>query len=154
MVDLEKIIGENKIGVPINILIIEDIEVYVAAFKRNLNHPMINIIHASTARDAENFLISSNVDVILLDLFLDDSKGADTFHRFKNYGVPIIVNTSSDDIDMATTLIKEGALDYCVKPVISSNMIFKILVAAKIRQNSIPSEDWDEIRKHIRLSFC
>ena len=56
-------------------------------------------------------------DVVLLDLNLPDSRGADTFIRACSQApqVPIVVLTSMDDETLALKAVHEGAQDYLVK---------------------------------------
>lgn len=55
--------------------------------------------------------------VVLLDLNLPDSRGADTFREVLNRapGVPVVVLSGRDDEELAITAIHQGAQDYLVK---------------------------------------
>src|SRR6202140_5599696 len=54
--------------------------------------------------------------VVLLDLNLPDSRGADTFHEVleRAPSVPVVVRSGRDDEDLAITRIHRGAQDYLV----------------------------------------
>lgn len=60
---------------------------------------------------------SHKPDLVLLDLFLGDSQGLNTFLQLQDHspGVPVIVLTSLDDEGAATQALKNGAQDYLVK---------------------------------------
>jgi DNA-binding response OmpR family regulator len=62
-------------------------------------------------------LKEGDIDVVLLDLSLPDSKGLETVERVRSHspGVPIIVLTGSNDVKLAVQAIKAGAADYLVK---------------------------------------
>ncbi len=62
-------------------------------------------------------LAEDDVDVILLDLSLPDSQGAETFARTYAQApyVPIIVLTGHEDKEMALDLVRQGAQDYLIK---------------------------------------
>jgi sigma-B regulation protein RsbU (phosphoserine phosphatase) len=55
--------------------------------------------------------------VVLLDLNLPDSRGADTFREVLNRApsVPVVVLSGRDDEELAITAIHQGAQDYLVK---------------------------------------
>lgn len=57
------------------------------------------------------------VDLVLLDLFLPDSRGMDTILNFKTFipGTPIVALTGLDEKEMAREAIKKGAQDYIYK---------------------------------------
>ena len=63
------------------------------------------------------YLAEEDFDVILLDLFLPDSRGLDTFlkARQQNPGVPIVVLTCLDDEGLALQAVQAGAQDYLTK---------------------------------------
>lgn len=72
---------------------------------------------------------SSNLDpyVILLDLTLPDSTGHSSFTTLKKnfQKSPIIVLTGTNDLQLATELIKLGAQDYLLKDEINSSLLEK-----------------------------
>jgi PAS domain S-box-containing protein len=57
------------------------------------------------------------VDLVLLDLYLPDSRGMDTILNFKTFipGIPVVVLTGLDNKEMGRGAIKEGAQDYICK---------------------------------------
>lgn len=59
------------------------------------------------------------LDVIICDIRMPKVNGIEAIAYFrKNYPrVPLIVLTGFPDTDMATSLLREGVLDYLVKPV-------------------------------------
>jgi two-component system chemotaxis response regulator CheY len=59
------------------------------------------------------------LDVIICDIRMPKVNGIEAIAYFrKNYPrVPLIVLTGFPDTDMATSLLREGVLDYMVKPV-------------------------------------
>jgi signal transduction histidine kinase len=57
------------------------------------------------------------IEVVLLDLWLPDSEGLESFHRVyaQAQAVPIIVLTGTDDENLAVSAVQAGAQDYLVK---------------------------------------
>ena len=56
-------------------------------------------------------------DIVLLDLFLPDSRGLDTFAQFQSLHpeLPIVVMSGLDDEKIAESAVHDGAQDYLVK---------------------------------------
>ena len=59
----------------------------------------------------------SACDIVLLDLFLPDSRGLDTFAQFQSLHpeLPIVVMSGLDDEGIAESAVHDGAQDYLVK---------------------------------------
>jgi sigma-B regulation protein RsbU (phosphoserine phosphatase) len=62
-------------------------------------------------------LAGESPTVVLLDLNLPDSRGADTFREVLDRAprVPVVVLSGRDDVELAMTAIHHGAQDYLVK---------------------------------------
>jgi diguanylate cyclase (GGDEF)-like protein/PAS domain S-box-containing protein len=69
------------------------------------------------------------VDVILLDLFLPDSSGLESFTRINQLSpsVPVILMTNLDDENLALQAVREGAQDYLVKTELDSNLLSRTI---------------------------
>src|SRR5882762_8589737 len=72
---------------------------------------------AGSLEDALKVLAQRQVDLVLLDLQLPDSRGAETFVRVHAAAaeVPIIVLSESDDEELALQTVQLGAQEYLVK---------------------------------------
>ncbi|GJL63733.1 MAG: hypothetical protein NPIRA04_23870 [Nitrospirales bacterium] len=59
------------------------------------------------------------LDVIITDIRMPNKNGIDVINYYKQEwpSVPLIVLTGFPDMDMATSLLKHGIVDYLVKPV-------------------------------------
>ena len=78
-------------------------------------------------RDGLERVSKKGVGVIVLDLFLPDSQGIETFDRLllAQPNVPILIVSESDDEDIATLAVHRGAYDYLLR-----SHIDRLLVAA------------------------
>jgi signal transduction histidine kinase len=74
--------------------------------------------------------------VILLDLNLPDSQGADTFRRVleKAPDVPVVILSGQDDEALAIKALHQGVQDYLVKGAISSSSLDRAMRYAVERQ--------------------
>lgn len=89
---------------------------------------------AHDLKAAHGYLQRGGVDAVVLDLQLPDSTGWDTFARVhKAYpNLPIIVVTHNINLDLAVTLIEQGAEDVIVKDFTNTIVLFRrILFAVK-----------------------
>ncbi len=78
---------------------------------------MFHLKHVQRLSEAMQAIADDPPDVVLLDLFLPDSAGLQTF--FDLYAaapeVPIILLTGLNDEEIAMTAVREGAQDYLIK---------------------------------------
>ena len=81
--------------------------------------------------------------VVLLDLNLPDSHGADTFREVLNRApnVPVIVLSGRDDEKLAITAIHQGAQDYLVKGQFDSGQLGRTVRYAVERQALLTALD-------------
>jgi len=85
--------------------------------------------HVECMADAEIFLASNSVDVIVLDLGLRDAQGLDAVRRTHAAAprVPLVVLTGLDDGSIATQALQEGAQDYLIKGQIETRGLVRAL---------------------------
>jgi signal transduction histidine kinase len=81
--------------------------------------------------------------VILLDLNLPDSRGAETWRKVLNKapGVPVVVLSGQDDEDLAVKAVHQGVQDYLVKGAFDSKQLARALRYAVERQALLTSLD-------------
>jgi FixJ family two-component response regulator len=86
--------------------------------------------------------------VVLLDLNLPDSQGAETFRNFINHapGVPVVVLSGMEDEDLALQAIHQGVQDYLVKGAFDGKQLARSLRYAIERHALLPALDigWAE----------
>jgi PAS domain S-box-containing protein len=83
-------------------------------------------------------LTSQDIDVVLLDMNLPDSRGLDTLTKLQNQHplIPIVVMTSNDDAGLATQAVRLGAQDYLVKGKVEGELLRRSLAYAIERKRS------------------
>ncbi|MEO0617186.1 MAG: EAL domain-containing protein [Pseudomonadota bacterium] len=103
------------------VLLIEDddtdarlVEIALPRYCRDIE---FDIHHERRLDDGIGFLLSSDCDVVLVDLNLPDAKGSEAVERLVETRpkVPVLVLSGNDNEDFATTIIGAGAQDFIVK---------------------------------------
>lgn len=81
-------------------------------------------------------LAQGSINLILLDLYLPDSQGLDTFRRVhaQRPEIPIIVISGLADEQLAVAAVQEGAQDYLVKGQFDENLLVRAIRYAIERQ--------------------
>jgi signal transduction histidine kinase/DNA-binding NarL/FixJ family response regulator len=85
------------------------------------------------------FLASeTNVDVVLMDLNLPDSRGLETLTNLQTGfpHMPIVVMTSLDDEELANRAVRLGAQDYLVKGNVNGELLRRTLIYAIERKQA------------------
>ncbi len=125
----------------VNILLIEDNESDRLLMKKMLlkhKKPDFNLADADSLAKGLSLISEQKVDIIILDLYLPDSKGLDTLNKIKTNApdLPVVVLTGNDDGDLAEKTIRLGAQDYLVKGQISAHLLERSLRYAIERKKS------------------
>jgi signal transduction histidine kinase len=96
----------------------------------------VNVNCVTRLSDGLTSLSSATPSVVLLDLNLPDSHGADTFRRVRDHSpnVPIVVLSGMDDQALAERAVHQGVQDYLIKGDISSKHLERAIRYAVERQ--------------------
>ncbi|MEA2344075.1 MAG: hypothetical protein QOF63_2244 [Thermoanaerobaculia bacterium] len=102
---------------PLRVLLIEDTPADAPLIQHILRSPSFEVTPVERLSDALAGLRSTHIDVILLDLNLPDSHGADTLDAVLEHArhTPIVVLTGNDDKQAALDAVALGAQDYLIK---------------------------------------
>jgi signal transduction histidine kinase len=105
--------------------------------------PQLQVECVSRLSEALEFLAKETPSLVLLDLNLPDSRGADTFRKVREMapGVPVVVLSGQDDEGMAVKALHQGVQDYLVKGDISSKQLERAMRYAVERQALLLSLD-------------
>ena len=106
----------------------------------------------SRLSDALLALTKETPSLVLLDLNLPDSHGAETFRRIMEHapGVPVVVLSGQDDEALAIKAVHQGVQDYLVKGDITSKHLERAIHYAVERQGLLRSL---EIARKQQLEF-
>jgi MinD-like ATPase involved in chromosome partitioning or flagellar assembly/ActR/RegA family two-component response regulator len=117
------------------ILLIEDSPADERLFKETLAeaHSVWFVLEcASTLSQALERITRGDLDLIVSDLTLPDSRGIETFNTLqeRQFGIPIIVLTGEQDGSLGVRAVREGAQDYLLKGELSPPALARSIVYA------------------------
>lgn len=100
-----------------SVLLIEDEPAHARLVERSLAKLVGEIKHVSSGKEGLAAVESSFFELVLCDLHLPDTEGIAVIRAIKELrpGLPVIVLTSSSNLDDAVSAMREGAWDYMVK---------------------------------------
>ena len=138
MIFLENL--SELINDPINLLLVEDNEMYADALQLLLSKKTINVKSVLSAEDAITMLVDYKPDLIILDIMLGDNMSGFEFlsflkQRIQYAHIPVIIISALSHQDKITEGLSLGANDYLVKPFKSIELILKIINLAKLKIN-------------------
>jgi signal transduction histidine kinase len=84
---------------------------------------------AEQLQEALDYLSTEVFDVVVLDLFLPDSRGLETLKNFvdRKSSIPIVVMTGLKDENIGKKAIHEGAQDYIIKGQITADLFTRVV---------------------------
>ena len=105
---------------PLAVLLVEDNPADVRLVHEYLsggNGDRYSVTHVDRLQSALECIGSKQIDVVLLDLELPDSKGIETFTTLHGTwtDLPIVMVTGQEDEELATQVVRAGAQDYLLK---------------------------------------
>jgi two-component system, OmpR family, KDP operon response regulator KdpE len=121
------------------VLVVDDEPQLRRFLRASLEGHGLRVIEATTAREAVSLASSHNPDVVILDLGLPDGDGLDVARRIREWGqVPIIVvSARGQELDKVAAL-DAGADDYLTKPFGTLELLARVRVALRHRQQVSP----------------
>lgn len=120
------------------ILVVDDEEEVRNTIKLQLKGTGLKVVEAEDGKkgiealDAENTI---TVDAILCDVRMPNINGVEAVAYFRREypSIPVIVLTGYPDVKLAVEFIKEGVVEYLVKPVEKEKLIEVIMKAISQR---------------------
>ena len=114
------------------ILLVEDNPVdrmFVTQSLRQVEGFDYELVDCESLAEAQQQIVASRYDVILLDLWLPDCEGLETCRRLVAMidEIPIVVMTGTDDRTLAAAAMRSGAQDYLVKGAFPGSAIARVL---------------------------
>ncbi len=95
-------------------------------------------------------LSKERADIILLDLFLNDSKGLATFNIIRNRApdIPIIILSGNDNDSLIDGSLKNGAQDYLIKGCFDSALLQHVIRCSVKRHTLLKKMESDSLERY------
>lgn len=118
-------------------LIVDDDSIVLDFFNFALGE-RAQFIYLNSGKDFMNTLYKHSFDMAFIDLSLPDVKGHDLIKKLKEYNpdLPVIVISSSNEIDDAITAFRLGAVDFLTKP-LDESLLVRIFKKASAQKDLI-----------------
>jgi DNA-binding NtrC family response regulator len=119
------------------ILVIDDNAVSLRTLAVALrSHGIDHLVECQESREAMMLLSQGRYDLVLLDLTMPEVSGEQLLHLIgeQHPELPVIVVTGVEDVATAVRCLKQGALDYMVKPVESNRLVSGVRRAIEIKE--------------------
>ncbi len=121
-----------------HVLIVDDEQDIRKIIRMQLSGTRFEILEAEGAEQAIELLKNNalTVDVIICDVRMPKISGVEAVDYFRrNFpSTPVLVLTGFPDLNLAVEFMKEGVLDYLVKPVEKEKLIEAVENAARQRK--------------------
>src|SRR5438128_284180 len=101
----------------LRLFLVEDDEDFAYLMRKSLERAGHRVAGCRTAADALIVLGSTPYDLVILDHRLPDMAGLDLLHQLNKESIttPVLMVTGFGDEQLATQVLRTGALDYIVK---------------------------------------
>lgn len=121
-----------------SILIIDDLPIGFAPLSLILEKEGHTVIFYDKSENAISFIEEVKPDLIILDILMPEISGLTLCIQIKSYpktkDIPIIFVTAKDDRDTELEALKQGGVDYLIKPIHPLIAKEKIYIQLKIKQ--------------------
>ncbi len=122
------------------VLIVDDETDIRKVVRMHLEKAKYEVLEAENGEDAIRLLNTGDnpmmVDAILCDIRMPRVNGIEAIAYFRQQfpNTPLVVLTGFPDLNMATSLLKQGVVDYLVKPVDRDQLVATIKKAVESRE--------------------
>jgi two-component system, OmpR family, response regulator QseB len=130
------------------ILIAEDVPRIAMFLERGLRSHGYDVVHVCMACEVNEALMSSSIDLLLLDLGLPDGDGLEVLSELRGQGIqtPVIILTARGDLEDKLTGLDGGANDYITKPFRFVELLARIRVQLRSKLDACVPKRGDLIR--------
>lgn len=115
------------------ILVVEDDMDIHTLIKEVLQKQRYKVISAYSGTEAISIIKERNIDLILLDLMLPGLGGEEIINKVKD--IPIIVISAKVSLEDKVNVLLKGANDYITKPFDTEELMARIRVQLRIKDN-------------------
>lgn len=126
-------------GKPGRVLVVDDAAAVRRPIGMTLARAGYEVVEAEGGEQAiklaQNVSSPLTVDVVLCDIRMTPEKGVETitFFRQQYPMIPVVVLTAYQDVELAVSLMRQGAFDFLVKPVLQDDLLTVVRKAVEQR---------------------
>jgi DNA-binding NtrC family response regulator len=115
------------------VLLVDDEEEFLETLVKRLRKRNLDVLSASSGREAVRILGESPVDVVVLDVKMPDMDGIQTLKAIKKIlpEVEVLMLTGHANVEVAIQGLELGAFDYLMKPMDIDELLYKLQDAYK-----------------------
>jgi len=129
------------------ILVVEDESKIARFLELELKHEGYDVELAYDGRDGLEKVLKGDIDLVILDLMLPMLSGIEVLRRIrKSTDLPVIMLTAKDDVSDKVMGLDSGADDYVTKPFAIEELLARIRVALKRKQNTARKPEEEILR--------
>lgn len=120
------------------ILLVEDTLPLARAYQEYLAGEPYDIMHVAHGEDAIRAVEEEVPAAVILDLQLPDMNGIEVLKHIHGRGLPcaVVVVTANGSVNVAVAAMREGAVDFLVKPFTAERLIYTLRNALEHRRLS------------------
>jgi two-component system NtrC family response regulator len=125
-----------------NILIIDDDRLMAEMLVRKIEGLGHQVNHAATLKEGLEWVVSTPIDVVLLDIHLPDGSGLDIIPQIRALGESpeVIVMTGAGDSDGVERALRHGAWDYVEKGSSLQTLVLPLCRSLEYRKQKTPQD--------------
>ena len=119
------------------VMLVDDEAHALNSFEVTLRSAGINhVMSCGDSREVMSVLGRQEIEIMLLDLWMPHVSGEELLRQITaDYpDVPVVIVTGADDVETAVKCMKQGALDYIVKPVEKSRLVSSVKRGIELRE--------------------
>ena len=119
------------------VMLVDDEAQALTSFEVTLRSAGVNhIMTCGDSREVMSVLARQEIEIMLLDLWMPHVSGEDLLRQITaDYpDVPVVIVTGADDVETAVKCMRQGALDYIVKPVEKSRLVSSVKRGIELRE--------------------
>ena len=126
-------------GRPGRVLIVDDIAAVRKPISMTLAHASYEVVEAESGeqaiRLAQDVQHPLAVDVVICDIRMTPGDGVETiaFFRRRYPAIPVVALTAYPDVELAVSLMRQGVVDFLVKPVLQEELLMVVKRAVEQR---------------------
>lgn len=122
----------------VRILLVEDTLPLARAYQEYLAGEPYDILHVARGEDAIRAVEEEVPAAVILDLQLPDMNGIEVLKHIHARGLPcaVVVVTANGSVNVAVAAMREGAVDFLVKPFTAERLIYTLRNAIEQRRLS------------------